>query len=184
MWDHAHWIRTIDWQKHWCRLSTLVQAHAHCMWPEKSRYREMNLNKITIVDGFEDVDRQEVGKLTRCLVTSWVLSTCPARTGAWLHECLSIFSPRLKWYAFSKPFLYCCSHVLTDERHLHVSSISICMKNGNLRLESDWSFCGQDEAARSHEQLKYVCKCSFLEIFNEQITDLLEPTSTNLQVYL
>jgi len=40
----------------------------------------------------------------------------------------------------------------------------------------------QDEESRTDEQLQYVCKCSFLEIFNEQITDLLEPTSTNLQV--
>ena len=40
----------------------------------------------------------------------------------------------------------------------------------------------QDEESHRHEQLKYVCKCSFLEIYNEQITDLLEPSSTNLQV--
>ncbi|AES92050.2 kinesin motor domain protein [Medicago truncatula] len=31
-------------------------------------------------------------------------------------------------------------------------------------------------------RLKYTCKCSFLEIYNEQITDLLEPSSTNLQL--
>lgn len=40
----------------------------------------------------------------------------------------------------------------------------------------------QEEESRREEQLKYSCKCSFLEIYNEQITDLLEPTSTNLQV--
>ncbi|XP_024380241.1 uncharacterized protein [Physcomitrium patens] len=40
----------------------------------------------------------------------------------------------------------------------------------------------KEEESRIHEHLKYVCKCSFLEIFNEQITDLLEPTSTNLQM--
>ncbi|XP_057861101.1 kinesin-like protein KIN-12D isoform X2 [Cryptomeria japonica] len=38
----------------------------------------------------------------------------------------------------------------------------------------------QDE--RINESLKYSCKCSFLEIYNEQVTDLLEPTSTNLLV--
>lgn len=32
------------------------------------------------------------------------------------------------------------------------------------------------------ENLKFLTKCSFLEIYNEQITDLLEPSSTNLQV--
>ncbi|TQD96897.1 hypothetical protein C1H46_017502 [Malus baccata] len=39
-----------------------------------------------------------------------------------------------------------------------------------------------EEESRREEQLKYSCKCSFLEIYNEQITDLLEPTSTNLQL--
>jgi kinesin family protein 15 len=32
------------------------------------------------------------------------------------------------------------------------------------------------------ENLKFLTKCSFLEIYNEQITDLLEPSSTNLQM--
>ncbi|KAH9330715.1 hypothetical protein KI387_002823, partial [Taxus chinensis] len=40
----------------------------------------------------------------------------------------------------------------------------------------------QDEYARKHESLKYSCKCSYLEIYNEQVTDLLEPTLTNLLV--
>ncbi|CAH1418966.1 unnamed protein product [Lactuca virosa] len=39
-----------------------------------------------------------------------------------------------------------------------------------------------EEENRRDERLKYSCKCSFLEIYNEQITDLLEPSSTNLQV--
>lgn len=40
----------------------------------------------------------------------------------------------------------------------------------------------KEEERRREEKLKYICKCSFLEIYNEQITDLLEPSSTNLQV--
>uniref|UniRef100_A0A7I4FAR1 Kinesin motor domain-containing protein n=1 Tax=Physcomitrium patens TaxID=3218 RepID=A0A7I4FAR1_PHYPA len=40
----------------------------------------------------------------------------------------------------------------------------------------------REEEARTNEHMKYVCKCSFLEIYNEQIIDLLEPTSTNLQL--
>ncbi|XP_072997764.1 kinesin-like protein KIN-12E isoform X6 [Typha latifolia] len=40
----------------------------------------------------------------------------------------------------------------------------------------------EEEECRSNEQLRYNCKCSFLEIYNEQITDLLEPSSTNLQL--
>ncbi|CAM0906969.1 unnamed protein product [Alopecurus aequalis] len=40
----------------------------------------------------------------------------------------------------------------------------------------------EDEERRRDDRLKYICKCSFLEIYNEQITDLLEPSSTNLQI--
>ncbi|RCV14201.1 hypothetical protein SETIT_2G406300v2 [Setaria italica] len=40
----------------------------------------------------------------------------------------------------------------------------------------------EEEELRREEKLKYICKCSFLEIYNEQITDLLEPSSTNLQI--
>ncbi|XP_020273285.1 kinesin-like protein KIN-12F isoform X2 [Asparagus officinalis] len=37
-----------------------------------------------------------------------------------------------------------------------------------------------EEESRRDEKLKYHCKCSFLEIYNEHITDLLHPSSTNL----
>ncbi|KAJ4965860.1 hypothetical protein NE237_017709 [Protea cynaroides] len=37
-----------------------------------------------------------------------------------------------------------------------------------------------EEESRRDEKLEYHCKCSFLEIYNEQITDLLDPSSTNL----
>ncbi|KAL8157876.1 kinesin-like protein KIN-12C isoform X2 [Apium graveolens] len=40
----------------------------------------------------------------------------------------------------------------------------------------------EEEESRRNERLKYSCKCSFLEIYNEQITDLLDPSSTNLQL--
>jgi len=40
----------------------------------------------------------------------------------------------------------------------------------------------QEEENREQEQLRYICKCSFLEIYNEHIADLLDPTSTNLQI--
>ncbi|KAH9330267.1 hypothetical protein KI387_002375 [Taxus chinensis] len=40
----------------------------------------------------------------------------------------------------------------------------------------------KEEDARRQENLKFVCKCSFLEIYNEQVADLLEPSSTNLQM--
>eukprot|EP01018_Ginkgo_biloba_P023736 Gb_23969 [translate_table: standard] len=40
----------------------------------------------------------------------------------------------------------------------------------------------KEEEARREDNLKFVCKCSFLEIYNEQIADLLEPSSANLQM--
>ncbi|KAI3702462.1 hypothetical protein L6452_28200 [Arctium lappa] len=39
-----------------------------------------------------------------------------------------------------------------------------------------------EEESRIDERLTYNCKCSFLEIYNEQIADLLDPSSTNLQL--
>ncbi|KAG0602290.1 hypothetical protein M758_10G004500 [Ceratodon purpureus] len=40
----------------------------------------------------------------------------------------------------------------------------------------------KEEEAQKQRKLKYKCRCSFLEIYNEQISDLLEPSSTNLQM--
>lgn len=40
----------------------------------------------------------------------------------------------------------------------------------------------QEREARRDEKIRYTCKCSFLEIYNEQILDLLDPSSANLQV--
>ncbi|EPS61047.1 hypothetical protein M569_13753, partial [Genlisea aurea] len=40
----------------------------------------------------------------------------------------------------------------------------------------------KDKDARRDEKLKFTCRCSFLEIYNEQILDLLDPSSTNLQI--
>lgn len=43
-------------------------------------------------------------------------------------------------------------------------------------------FALQDKDARRDEKLKFTCRCSFIEIYNEQILDLLDPSSVNLQV--
>ncbi|CAI9281723.1 unnamed protein product [Lactuca saligna] len=40
----------------------------------------------------------------------------------------------------------------------------------------------KEEESRMDERLTYNCKCSFLRIYNEQIADLLDPSSTNLQL--
>ncbi|KAJ4843238.1 hypothetical protein Tsubulata_039389 [Turnera subulata] len=39
-----------------------------------------------------------------------------------------------------------------------------------------------EQAKHSDKQLIYQCRCSFLEIYNEQITDLLDPSQRNLQI--
>ncbi|XP_057956385.1 kinesin-like protein KIN-12E [Malania oleifera] len=40
----------------------------------------------------------------------------------------------------------------------------------------------KEKETRRDEKLRFTCKCSFLEIYNEQILDLLDPSSTNLQI--
>ncbi|XP_015958259.1 kinesin-like protein KIN-12B [Arachis duranensis] len=40
----------------------------------------------------------------------------------------------------------------------------------------------EEQTKRSDQQLKYQCRCSFIEIYNEQITDLLDPNQRNLQI--
>ncbi|XP_020579712.1 kinesin-like protein KIN-12A isoform X3 [Phalaenopsis equestris] len=40
----------------------------------------------------------------------------------------------------------------------------------------------EEQTKHSDKQLHFQCHCSFLEIYNEQITDLLEPTHKNLQI--
>ncbi|GKB76686.1 kinesin-like protein KIN-12E [Tanacetum coccineum] len=40
----------------------------------------------------------------------------------------------------------------------------------------------KEREAQREEKIQYTCKCSFLEIYNEQILDLLDPSSNNLQI--
>ncbi|CAL9121620.1 unnamed protein product [Musa textilis] len=40
----------------------------------------------------------------------------------------------------------------------------------------------KEKEARRDDKLRFTCKCSFLEIYNEQILDLLDPSSVNLQI--
>ncbi|GKV35041.1 hypothetical protein SLEP1_g43361 [Rubroshorea leprosula] len=40
----------------------------------------------------------------------------------------------------------------------------------------------KEKETRKDERLRFTCKCSFLEIYNEQILDLLDPSSNNLQI--
>ncbi|CAN0898612.1 Kinesin-like protein KIN-12A [Linum grandiflorum] len=39
-----------------------------------------------------------------------------------------------------------------------------------------------EQVKHADRQLTYKCRCSFLEIYNEQITDLLDPSQGNLQI--
>ncbi|KAE8725956.1 Kinesin-like protein KIN12A [Hibiscus syriacus] len=40
----------------------------------------------------------------------------------------------------------------------------------------------EEQLKHADKQLKYQCQCSFLEIYNEQVTDLLDPNQRNLQI--
>ncbi|XVF28968.1 hypothetical protein REPUB_Repub15cG0079200 [Reevesia pubescens] len=40
----------------------------------------------------------------------------------------------------------------------------------------------EEQIKHADKQLQYQCRCSFLEIYNEQITDLLDPNQRNLQL--
>ncbi|KAK6146279.1 hypothetical protein DH2020_020148 [Rehmannia glutinosa] len=40
----------------------------------------------------------------------------------------------------------------------------------------------EEQIKQADRQLVYMCRCSFLEIYNEQITDLLDPSQKNLQI--
>ncbi|XAR58182.1 Plus-end-directed kinesin ATPase [Bertholletia excelsa] len=40
----------------------------------------------------------------------------------------------------------------------------------------------EEQNKHADKQLMYQCRCSFLEIYNEQITDLLDPRQRNLQI--
>ena len=49
-------------------------------------------------------------------------------------------------------------------------------------FESLFTSVAQREQQQESSMVRYSVKCSFLEIYNEDITDLLEPTSTGLQI--
>ncbi|KAD7477658.1 hypothetical protein E3N88_00794 [Mikania micrantha] len=53
---------------------------------------------------------------------------------------------------------------------------------GSRRHSVNSGMTPRDREARREEKIQYTCKCSFLEIYNEQILDLLDPSSTNLQI--
>ncbi|KAL8481040.1 hypothetical protein ACS0TY_026994 [Phlomoides rotata] len=40
----------------------------------------------------------------------------------------------------------------------------------------------EEQVKQADRHLVYMCRCSFLEIYNEQITDLLDPSQKNLQI--
>ncbi|CAI9119063.1 OLC1v1020726C1 [Oldenlandia corymbosa var. corymbosa] len=72
-----------------------------------------------------------------------------------------------------------------------MGDIGHTIQSGNLNedygitpriFEHLFSRIREEEYKGRNEGLKYSCKCSFLEIYNEQITDLLEPSSNNLQL--
>ncbi|KAL8217308.1 hypothetical protein R6Q57_024145 [Mikania cordata] len=49
-------------------------------------------------------------------------------------------------------------------------------------FERLFSCISEEQNKHADKQLIYQCRCSFLEIYNEQITDLLDPSQKNLQI--
>ncbi|CAN6275532.1 unnamed protein product [Urochloa humidicola] len=49
-------------------------------------------------------------------------------------------------------------------------------------FEQLFSGINEEQVKHSDKELNYNCICSFLEIYNEQITDLLDPSQKNLQI--
>ncbi|GMY32137.1 kinesin-like protein KIN-12B [Fagus crenata] len=49
-------------------------------------------------------------------------------------------------------------------------------------FERLFSRISEEQIKQSEQQLSYQCQCSFLEIYNEQVTDLLDPNQKNLLI--
>ncbi|KAE8729390.1 fasciclin-like arabinogalactan protein 17-like [Hibiscus syriacus] len=56
------------------------------------------------------------------------------------------------------------------------------IEGGTRRHSVNCGMIPREKDNRKDEKLRFTCKCSFLEIYNEQILDLLDPSSTNLQI--
>ncbi|KAE8734813.1 putative ubiquitin ligase protein cop1 [Hibiscus syriacus] len=56
------------------------------------------------------------------------------------------------------------------------------IEGGTRRHSVNCGMTPREKDNRKDEKLRFTCKCSFLEIYNEQILDLLDPSSTNLQI--
>ncbi|GBG58634.1 hypothetical protein CBR_g34 [Chara braunii] len=102
------------------------------------------------------------------------------------RRCLRQDSPRsLIFFTHPEPQRFTFDHVagehVTQERLFRVAGFPMvenCLEGYNSCMFA----YGQEEESRRHEQLRFNCKCSYLEIYNESITDLLDPTLTNLQI--
>ena len=70
-------------------------------------------------------------------------------------------TPRIFEYLFARIKVVIC-HVF----NCYLLLLLLVVRMFGAQFSSLWE---QDEESHIHEQLKYVCKCSFLEIYNEQI---------------
>lgn len=99
-----------------------------------------------------------------------------ARSAGWRPGCSSTCSRRSasrrtpRWAGTQPAPTFCsCAHACA------YSPCSICTSPTTEAASSSCSPQGRDT-------LKYCCRCSFLEIYNENITDLLNPKATNLSI--
>lgn len=87
-------------------------------------------------------------------------------------------TPRVFEYLFSRIQKVCYEYIIHVENIKKLDIHHYCI---NLKLSNLMS---QDKDARRDEKVKFTCRCSFIEIYNEQILDLLDPSSVNLQVLI
>ncbi len=85
-----------------------------------------------------------------------------------------------KWRVQSERY----ARVTASPRHRHCSRVSTVVKG---RVVVRISFCSAPPASLPHQAgttLKYLVKCSFLEIYNEKVFDLLDcsPSSRGLSI--
>ncbi|KAF3787603.1 Kinesin-like protein [Nymphaea thermarum] len=74
------------------------------------------------------------------------------------------------------------TYTMWGPTHALAEGKSSCMGITPRVFEQLFSRIQEEQAKHSDKQLNYQCRCSFLEIYNEQITDLLDPSQKNLQI--
>ncbi|KVI08072.1 Kinesin-like, KLP2 [Cynara cardunculus var. scolymus] len=102
--------------------------------------------------------------------------------GSRRHSVNSGMTPRVFEYLFTRIQKYICYAYNCINHYNLIPELLVIITVDSLVCFVHPTEVLQDREARREEKIQYTCKCSFLEIYNEQILDLLDPSSTNLQI--